>query len=90
MKIRLARNADYIVCTHGAAGTNLLFCKPEVRFLEIFPPEFVEGSYVAVSQFMKNEHHVLMGNKSVTGDRNSNFFVDIDKLRQAVELLMRS
>jgi hypothetical protein len=87
MKIRLARNADYIVCTHGAAGTNLLFCKPEARFLEIFPPAFVEGSYVALSQFLNIEHHVVMGSKSVTGERNSNFFVDVEKIRQAVELL---
>jgi hypothetical protein len=90
MKIRLARNADAVVCPHGAAATNLLFCKPGVRFLEIFPPGFVEGSYVALSQFMNCEHHVVMGNKSVTGERNSNFYVDIEKMRQAVDLLLKS
>jgi hypothetical protein len=90
MKIRLARNADAIVCTHGAAGTNLLFCKPDVRFLEIFPPGFVEGSYVALSQFLNIEHHVVMGSKSVTGERTSNFFVDTEKVRRAVELLLKS
>jgi hypothetical protein len=61
-----------------------------VRFLEIFPPGFVEGSYVALSQFMNIEHHVVAGNKSVTGDRNSNFYVDTEKVRQAVEFLQAS
>jgi hypothetical protein len=90
MKIRLARNADYIVCTHGAAATNLVFCKPEVRFLEIFPPALAENSYVGVSQFLKNEHHVLKGTTSVTGDRNANFYVAVEKVREAVELLLQS
>jgi hypothetical protein len=58
--------------------------------LEIFPPGFVEGSYVALSQFLNIEHHVVRGNKSITGERNANFFVDTEKGREAVELLMSS
>ncbi|MDR1947338.1 MAG: glycosyltransferase family 61 protein [Desulfovibrio sp.] len=90
MQIRLARNADYIVCTHGAAGTNLLFCRPNVRFLEMFPPEYVDATYISITQYLNIEHHILRGAKSITSDKNSNFIVDTDKVQQAVELLLRA
>lgn len=36
-QVRLAHQATRIVCIHGSAGANLLFCNPAARVLHLFP-----------------------------------------------------
>jgi hypothetical protein len=38
--------ADIIVAVHGAALTNLVFCRPGTRVVEIFPSNFIKSPYL--------------------------------------------
>jgi len=41
--------AEVIVAPHGAALTNLNFCQPGVRILELFAPRYLNKGYCAIS-----------------------------------------
>ncbi len=41
--------ADVIVAPHGAALANLVFCRPGVRVLELFAPDYVNPCYWAIT-----------------------------------------
>jgi capsular polysaccharide biosynthesis protein len=38
--------ADIVVAVHGAALTNLVFCRPGTRVVEIFPSNFIKSPYL--------------------------------------------
>jgi capsular polysaccharide biosynthesis protein len=42
---RLFHSAEAIVAAHGAALTNLVFCKPGTTVLELFSPKYVNPCY---------------------------------------------
>ena len=44
-QIRMFAEAESIVGPHGAALTNLLFASPGASVIELFAPDYVEGSY---------------------------------------------
>lgn len=48
-QIRLFSNADCIIAAHGAGLTNTVFCSPEAKVLEIFPPGYSTRAYWLVA-----------------------------------------
>lgn len=73
-QIRAFETADLIVATHGAGLTNIGFCKPGTKVLEITPNDLHNGCYRYLSILMQLRHFwVPMG----TID---DFTVDVDKL----------
>lgn len=76
------RAARTIVGVHGAGLTNLLFCHPGARVIEIFPGNFVKSTYWHLARRL-NLHYspVIAG----PGDYNQRFDVDIDAVLAALE-----
>jgi capsular polysaccharide biosynthesis protein len=60
-QIALFAQADIIVAPHGAGLTNLTFCKPGTRVLEIFSPTYVRHEYLVISQQVGLRHWFITG-----------------------------
>ncbi len=61
-QIALFANADVIVAPHGAGLTNLLWCRPGTRVLELFSPDYVNVCYWAMANQLGLDYHCLTGN----------------------------
>ena len=70
----LFAGADCIVAPHGAGLTNLVFCKPGARVVELFSPNYANGCYENIAR------HMGLSYRSVTGAGRhiSNSFVRDD------------
>lgn len=57
-QIELFNGADIIVAAHGAALTNILFCKPNTHIIEIFQARS-ESCFYYLSQHLNLHHHCI-------------------------------
>jgi capsular polysaccharide biosynthesis protein len=57
--------ADVVVAPHGAALSNLVFCKPGVRILELFAPNYVNHCYWTIASALPDAtYHYLVADGS--------------------------
>ena len=79
-QIACFQNAEMIVGEHGAAFTNLLWCSPGCRVLELFPHNYLNGCYEAISICLglDHRHHVF------EADSGHAFHVPIDILKSTI------
>lgn len=54
-------NAEVIVASHGSGLTNLVFCSPDTKVIELFSPNYLRTDYWMISQQLKLEHYYLIG-----------------------------
>lgn len=76
--------ADEIVAVHGAGLTNLLFCRPGTRVIEVFPENFVKSTYFWLARRLGLEYDYLVGGP---GDYDQTFEVGADRLRALLDPL---
>ena len=76
--------ADEIVAVHGAGLTNLLFCRPGTRVIEIFPENFVKSTYFWLARQLGLEYHYLIGG---SGDYDQCFEAGADRLDALLKAL---
>jgi capsular polysaccharide biosynthesis protein len=60
-QIGLSSEAGAVVAAHGAGMTNLIWCQPQVKVLEIFSPRYVNLCYWAIASIMQADYHYLLG-----------------------------
>lgn len=60
-QIHLFASAELIIAPHGAGLTNLLFCKPGTKILEIFSPLYVNPCYRCLSSQLDLDYSYLIG-----------------------------
>jgi Glycosyltransferase 61 len=53
--------AEYVIAPHGAGLTNLVFCSPQTKVIEIYSPNYVSVSYWNISAQMGLDYHYLFG-----------------------------
>lgn len=58
---RLFSEASCIISPHGAALTNLVFCQPGTKVIELLHPASVNTMFWALSETMGLEYHYLLG-----------------------------
>ena len=76
------RAARTIVALHGAGLTNLIFCAPGTRVVEIFPSNHVKSPYWWLARCMDLRYRpVICG----PGDYHQHFEVDVDEVIAALE-----
>jgi hypothetical protein len=78
-QIETFRAARTIVSVHGAALTNLLFCEPGTRVVELFPSDRVKSVYFALS--CRLGYRAVIGSP---GDFRESFSVDIEDVLAAL------
>ncbi|MEM6898346.1 MAG: glycosyltransferase family 61 protein [Pseudomonadota bacterium] len=56
-QIKLFANATHVVAPHGGGLTNILFCEPGTKVLDIFPSSFVIPCYWSLSNRVGLRYH---------------------------------
>ncbi|MEM7593606.1 MAG: tetratricopeptide repeat protein [Cyanobacteria bacterium P01_A01_bin.83] len=54
-------NAKIIVTPHGSGLTNLVFCAPNTKIVELFSPNYLRTDYWMISQQLQLQHYYLVG-----------------------------
>ncbi|MDY6804001.1 MAG: tetratricopeptide repeat protein [Cyanobacteriota bacterium] len=60
-QIALFANAKAIVSPHGSGLTNIMFCQPGTKVIELFSPHYIRHYYWVISQQLELEHYYLKG-----------------------------
>lgn len=76
-QIETFRAAKVVVAVHGAALTNLLFCRPGTKVIEIFPANRIKSTYLWLAYKLGLDYSSVIGSD---GDFFQNFSVDVDKV----------
>jgi capsular polysaccharide biosynthesis protein len=95
-QIALLANAEAIVAPHGAGLTNLLWCQPDTKVLEIFSPRFINPCFWVIANHINANYFYLIGQGKITStpsylsnDVLSDIFVPLDDLQSSLELMFQ-
>jgi capsular polysaccharide biosynthesis protein len=77
-QIALFSEAEAIVAPHGAGLTNLVWCAPKTKVLEIFSPLYVNLCYWAMASLTHADYYYLLGSADgvVSNIHDSRFFLE--------------
>lgn len=76
-QIDVFANADVIVAVHGAALTNLLFCKPGALVIEVFAANHVVSCYIWLAHQLGLRYAAVIGDKN---DLSQSFSVPVESV----------
>ncbi|SDM88587.1 DUF563 domain-containing protein [Bacillus sp. OK048] len=89
-KIELFNTAEVIVSPHGAGLTNLIFCNPGTKVVELFTPTYLMPCFHIISNHMELDYYGLIGEEvPPETDRSTHkdpIVIDIDKLIKTIKL----
>ena len=60
-QVNLFRNASYVIAPHGAGLTNLIFCKPQTKIIEIFAPQYVNTCFYNIATNKELDYYCIVG-----------------------------
>ncbi|MEL6438742.1 MAG: tetratricopeptide repeat protein [Cyanobacteria bacterium J06621_8] len=60
-QVALFNNAEVIVAPHGSGLTNIVFCSPQTKVVELFSPNYLRTDYWMISQQLQLQHYYLVG-----------------------------
>ena len=60
-QVALFANAKAIVTPHGSGLTNLAFCSPKTKVVELFSPHYLRTDYWMISQELDLHHYYCLG-----------------------------
>jgi capsular polysaccharide biosynthesis protein len=67
---RVFSEAEVVVGAHGAALANIIYCRPETTFVEVFPSNYVDASMWPASSYLRLKHYYVLG-EGATRDANA-------------------
>lgn len=85
--------AKIIIAPHGAGLTNLVFCAPGTKVIEIFSPNYVNVCYYSLCEELGLDYYYLLGegkqppegiDPHIVGD---DIQVNLDKLKHVIEVV---
>ena len=62
-QVAIFASAEVIVAPHGSGLTNLVFCSPNTKIIELFSPNYVRTDYWMISQQLQLQHYYLVGKR---------------------------
>ncbi|BDC99509.1 glycosyltransferase family 61 protein [Persicobacter psychrovividus] len=91
-QIALFKQAKVIIAPHGAALTNLFFCEPKTKVIEVFPSEYVSPLYQELALRLNLQYKMLIcpsikgahKNETLHIANKADIEVPIDALHQSV------
>lgn len=77
---QLFNDCAVIVSAHGAGLSNLVFCEPGTKVLEIFPENYSTSNFFALSSAMELDYLCAVGKsiKSPLGDHLRDYDIEVD------------
>lgn len=60
-QVAIFANAKVIIAPHGSGMTNLVFCSPNTKIIELFSPNYVRTDYWMISQQLQLQHYYVVG-----------------------------
>ena len=60
-QVAIFANAEIIIAPHGSGLTNLVFCSPNTKVIELFSPNYVRTDYWMISQQLQLLHYYVIG-----------------------------
>jgi len=81
-QIRLFSGAEQIVALHGGGLTNLLWCAPGCKVLELLASTYLNGVYEGLSEVLRLDYRFLI----CPADAAQRPAVDVDALAKAIKL----
>lgn len=89
-QVELFSKASVVLAPHGAGLTNMLFCHPKVKIIELFNPNYMQNVYMILASLMNFDYYYLTGegyNKSYNHyDCSGNIKIDLIKLERTLQL----
>lgn len=91
-QVALMAQVEVVLAPHGSGLTNIIFCQPGTRIIEIFSPELVALYYWKISEVLGLDYHYFLGegntdaNHEQSWDATADLMIQIDKLDQALRL----
>jgi hypothetical protein len=90
---RLFFNAEVVVASHGAALSNLVYCRPGTRVMEIFTPNWIPPCYFFLARAGGLRYASMVGKESKSSSgrvcaQMADLSVPLDLLRQKLECLL--
>jgi Glycosyltransferase 61 len=87
--------AKLIVAPHGAGLSNIVFCAPGTKLIELFSPNYVHSCFWALSNYVDMEYYYLLGagehppeyiDKPIPNPHMDDILIDINSLAETVKL----
>ena len=77
-QIALFSEAEAVVGPHGAGFTNLIWCAPKTKVLEIFSPLYVNLCYWAIASLTCADYYYLLGSAAdlISNVNDARFFLE--------------
>jgi hypothetical protein len=91
-QISLFSAVDVIIAPHGAGLSNIVFCKPETKIIELFSPKYVKPYYWCISNHIPLDYYLLIGAIDETIEPCSspeymnNFSINIENLSKTLNI----
>ncbi len=89
----LMASASVVLAPHGAGLSNIVFCQPGTKIIELFAPTYVPPCYRIISNICGLEHYYLIGelventmDEDLTHSGLLNMRINIDDLMSLLEL----
>jgi len=79
-QIQLYSQAEAICGVHGAGFTNLLWCQPKCRVIELCANNCLNGCYEGIAQYIGLDYHYVV----CQGDRIYRAFVSLEELKRVI------
>ncbi|NCO76305.1 MAG: DUF563 domain-containing protein [Cyanobacteria bacterium] len=93
----LLSQAEMVISPHGSGLSNLVFCQPKTKVIEIFAPNYVYPCYWLVSNLVNLNYHYLIG--EIIGSKHfhsllypdsrfEDIYLNCEKLRQLLKIII--
>ena len=75
-------NAKCIIGAHGAAFTNLIFCKPKTKIIEFKPFNHPGKNYEKISNINKLNYQSIISDKKYLKNKCGDIYIDLNILKK--------
>jgi hypothetical protein len=93
-KIQIFNSAEVVIAPHGAGLSNLIFCNPGTKVIEIFHPNWMLPSFWMISHYMNLDYYFLLGKGTCLFNRmkleciHENIIVDLYELQATLNMAL--